>query len=126
MLIAHVGGLLILFVAPIPVGFSLLISVLIVGSLIWCGRTQIAITQGYWRLTEEGDLHHSVSSGTTVSYRVIEARLWVIGVMLALQATGRQRVRMLIMRDAVLPETFRKLCTWIRQRRLPVQDTPIA
>lgn len=77
---------------------------------------------GEWRLNDQGDIYRCRDNDGLIRYRVYAANIFFCCIILRLEDQRQRSSRLLVMRDAVDPESFRELCARIAQHRIPLPD----
>lgn len=118
---AHAGALLLIFVLPIGLLPQFGLAGLIAISLWWQGRYGVLACRGEIRLEEDGSCLRIVNNKQR-RYRITRATTHAGFIRLMLKRADGRTCPQLVPRDAVEPEIYRALRSWIVQRRLAVSD----
>lgn len=118
VLAAHLGALVCTGLIEIVDWLRYPLGVLVIASLVWQWRRSFWWRGGDLKISDEGLC--TIQGGEPLTAKIVRADVFAgfIRLRIAL-VSGRSRT-LLLMQDALAPESYRELCARIRQGRLPV------
>lgn len=120
VLVAHLGALACIGLVDFVDWLQYPLGVLIIANLVWHWRRSFWRKGGDLKISDEGLC--TIQGGEPLSAKIVRADVFAgfIRLRVALDS-GRSRT-LILMQDALTPDSYRELCARIRQGRLPVPD----